>query len=195
MKINQQGINLIKECEGLRLHAYKAVKSEKYYTIGYGHYGIRDGNMVITEAEAESLLVMDLERYESIVNTANEKYGYDFNSNEFSALVSFAYNIGGVVQLTQNGKRSKAEIAEAMLLYNKAGGNVLPGLTSRRKRERALFLTPCDEVIINTSAYTEDTTLGQVVDDVIAGDFGNGDIRKRNIYNMVQNLVNARLSK
>jgi GH24 family phage-related lysozyme (muramidase) len=39
MNISQKGINLIKSYEGLMLHAYKPLPTEKYYTIGYGHYG------------------------------------------------------------------------------------------------------------------------------------------------------------
>ena len=194
MKTNQKGINLIKECEGCRLTAYKDAVG--VWTIGYGHTtNVRQGDK-ITQAEADALLVKDIARYESTINNANEKYNYDFNENEFSALVSFAFNIGNIIQLTQNGKRSKAEIAEKMLLYVKAGGKTLPGLVSRRKRERELFLTPCDNASDQiTTGYTEATTLGTVVDDVIAGNFGNGEIRERNIYNMVQKLVNARLSK
>ena len=42
--------------------------------------------------------------------------------------------------------------------------------------------------------YTEDTPLRVVVDDVIAGHLGNGDTRKNNIYNIVQGLVNDRLT-
>ena len=194
MKTNQKGINLIKECEGCRLTAYKDAVG--VWTIGYGHTtNVRQGDK-ITQAEADALLAKDISRYESTINNANEKYNYDFNENEFSALVSFAFNIGNIIQLTQNGKRSKAEIAEKMLLYVKAGGKTLPGLVSRRKRERELFLTPCEDAVDQiTTGYTEATTLGTVVDDVISGNFGNGEIRERNIYNMVQKLVNARLSK
>ena len=191
MKINQKGLNLIKECEGCRLTAYK--DSVGVWTIGYGHTtNVRQGDK-ITQAEADALLAKDIARFESTINIANDKYNYDFNENEFSALVSFAFNIGNIIQLTQNGKRSKPEIAEKMLLYVKAGGKTLPGLVSRRKRERELFLTPCNDEV--STGYTEATTLGQVVDDVIAGNFGNGEIRERNIYNMVQKLVNARLTK
>ena len=195
MKINQKGLSLIKQCEGLRTHAYKALKSEKYYTIGYGHYGITDPNMTISEAEAEELLMKDLIRYEEIVTTANDKYHYNFNENEFSALVSFAYNIGGVIQLTQNGKRTKAEIADAMLMYNKSGQWVIEGLKKRRKLERELFLTPVegnDSVV--TGGYTESTTIGEIIDDILAGKFGTGEIRKNNIYKTIQNMVNDRVS-
>ena len=49
MKISENGISLIKSFEGLRLKAYKAVSTEEYYTIGYGHYGADvAADMVIT---------------------------------------------------------------------------------------------------------------------------------------------------
>lgn len=38
-QISVNGLNLIKSFEGCRLKAYKALATEKYYTIGYGHYG------------------------------------------------------------------------------------------------------------------------------------------------------------
>ena len=44
MGISQSGVDLIKQFEGCRLTAYKVTSSEKYYTIGYGHYGA-DGKM------------------------------------------------------------------------------------------------------------------------------------------------------
>ena len=39
MKISSNGLNLLKRFEGCRLTAYKCFSHEKYYTIGYGHYG------------------------------------------------------------------------------------------------------------------------------------------------------------
>ena len=38
MRVSKESIKKIKEFEGVRLRAYKAVPTEKYYTIGYGHY-------------------------------------------------------------------------------------------------------------------------------------------------------------
>ena len=56
MKTSENGISLIKSFEGLRLKAYKAVSTEEYYTIGYGHYGADVAkDMVITEEQAEML--------------------------------------------------------------------------------------------------------------------------------------------
>lgn len=139
MNISQRGIDLIKNFEGFRAQAYKCLPTERYYTIGYGHYGpdVRIGQ-VITKAEGENLLRSDIARFEAAVN----KYsGYNWNQNEFDALVSFAYNIGSIDQLTANGTRSKVVIAEKMLLYNKSGGATIQGLVIRRKAEHDLFVS------------------------------------------------------
>ena len=138
-RISPNGLSLIKSFEGLRLKAYKPVKTEKWFTIGYGHYSadVSEG-MVITPLQAEQILLRDVARFEREVN----KYDpiYRWTQNEFDALVSFAFNIGSINQLTANGKRSKAEIADKILLYNKAGKKVLPGLVKRREMERALYV-------------------------------------------------------
>lgn len=137
MKTSQNGINLIKSFEGIRLTAYKPVKAEKYWTIGYGHYGadIKQG-MVISETQAENYLKQDLLRFENAVNSLNRS----FNQNEFDALVSFSYNCGesNLKSLCKN--RNNNQIADALLLYNKSNGKVLLGLTKRRQEERELFL-------------------------------------------------------
>ena len=44
--------------------------------------------------------------------------------------------------MTAKGSRSKEEIADKILAYNRAGGKVLSGLTRRRQEERKLFITP-----------------------------------------------------
>lgn len=137
MKTSQNGINLIKKFEGCRLKAYKCAAG--VWTIGYGHTnGVKSTN-VITEEQAEQYLIEDLERFEKKVDQYN--YRYNWNQNEFDALVSFAFNIGSIDKLTADGTRSKEVIAEKILLYNKAGGKVLAGLAERRKAERELFLT------------------------------------------------------
>lgn len=136
MKISQTGIDLIKQFEGCKLAAYKCPAG--ILTIGYGHTGgVRDGQ-VITQAQAEMLLREDLIKFEVKV-AKYEKYCW--RQHEFDALVSFAYNLGSIDQLTANGTRSRAVIADKMVLYNKAGGKVLVGLTRRRKAEQALFLS------------------------------------------------------
>ena len=139
MKISENGLNLIISFEGFCPKATKAVKTEKYYTIGYGHYGKDVGEkQTITKEEALTLLKKDMKRFETKVMKYNNCY--NFTQNEFDALVSFAYNVGNIDQLTAKGTRTKKEIADAMLLYIKSGGNVLEGLRKRRIRERELFL-------------------------------------------------------
>lgn len=138
MRTSTAGINLIKQFEGCRLNAYKPVPSEKYWTIGYGHYGadVTPG-MVITQAQAEIMLGIDLQRFEQAV----ERYTlFPLSQNQFDALVSFAYNCGtgNLQQLVKN--RNALQVADAMLRYNKAGGKELVGLTRRRYAERVLFL-------------------------------------------------------
>ena len=157
MNISQRGIDLIKNFEGFRAQAYKCVATEKYFTIGYGHYGpdVRF-SQVITKQQAEELLMNDLKRFVAAVNRMD--YHYDFNQNEFDALVSFTYNLGEgcLTQVTNDKRRTKDEIAKAMLLYVKSGGQTLPGLVNRRKAEHDLFcsgstaLSPLYELAVPT---------------------------------------------
>ncbi len=139
MKISQNGINLVKRFEGCRLMAYKCPAG--VWTIGYGHTGsdVWQG-LTITQAKAEQLLRQDMMKFETHVMKFNNRYHW--NQNEFDALVSFAFNVGSINQLTQNGKRSRVQIAAAMLKYNRGGGKILPGLTKRRQAEQELFLRP-----------------------------------------------------
>lgn len=143
MHMNEAGLRLLKNFEGVRLQAYKCPAG--VVTIGYGHTGTLNGKPLtmgttITQAEAEVLLKQDLVKYENYVNSLKR----DFNENQFSALTSFVYNcgLGSLQSLCRN--RSNNQIAEALLLYNKAGGRVLAGLTKRRKAERELFLKPLE---------------------------------------------------
>lgn len=143
MKTSTAGINLIKQFEGCRLTAYKPVPTEKYWTIGYGHYGQDVApNMTITQAQAEIMLGIDLVKYEQAV----DHYAiFPLSQNQFDALVSFAYNCGvGNLQKLLKG-RTAPQVAESMLKYNKAGGKVLAGLTRRRQAEHDLF---CKDLIL-----------------------------------------------
>lgn len=144
MHISDKGIELLKQFEGCRLTAYKCLPSEQYYTIGFGHYGadVKIG-MRITMEEAVALLKKDLERFEYQVNCYDNIYHW--TQSEFDALMSFAYNIGSIHQLTNYGKRDKKTIAEKMLLYVNSGGSKIAGLVRRREAERKLFLSGASE--------------------------------------------------
>ena len=150
MKISKEGLDLIKHFESFSPKACKCVETEKYYTIGYGHYGADvKPTDTMTRAQAEKLLKSDISSYEKKVDKYNKVYG--FNQNEFDALVSFCYNVGNIDTLTANGTRSRSEISKKMLAYNKSGGAVLKGLTNRRKKEQELFNTPMSNK--NNSIY------------------------------------------
>lgn len=146
--LNQATIDLVKEFEGLRTTAYK--DSAGVWTIGYGTTG-RAGvgidpveGMEITEAEAEYYLQKGLEKFSTEITGAITQ---PINENEFGAFVSLAYNIGSgafkrSTALRKFNAGDKQGAANAMLMWNKAGGRVLNGLVRRREAERALFLTP-----------------------------------------------------
>lgn len=139
MKISEKGIELIISFEGFSKKACKCVPTEKYYTIGYGHYG-KDvaSDATITKKEAIALLKKDLTSFEKKVDKYN--HIYHFSQNEFDALVSFCYNVGNIDKLTINGRRTKKEIADAMLKYVNSGGKKINGLVQRRTLEQKLFL-------------------------------------------------------
>ena len=155
LHISQKGIELIKSFEGCRLQGY--ICPAGIPTIGYGYTGKINGKKIttatkITQAQAEALLAADLAKFENHVRLFDSKYHW--NQNEFDALVSFAYNVGSINQLTQNRKRTKAQIAQAMLLYDKANGQILAGLTRRRQAERALFLEPIEKGVDEMNVET-----------------------------------------
>ena len=143
MKTSEKGIELIISFEGFSKRACKCVPTEKYYTIGYGHYG-KDvaSDDTITKKAAIELLKKDLASFEKKVDKYNNVY--HFSQNEFDALVSFCYNVGNVDKLTVNGRRTKSEISDAMLRYTHSGGKELRGLVRRRTMERELFLADSD---------------------------------------------------
>lgn len=135
-------INLIKTQEGLSLKACKAIPSEEYWTIGYGHYGAEvKANQTITESEAEQLLRQDLKVFEDTVNSAVK---VKISQSQFDACVSLAYNIGtyafansDIVKFINDNKFGHACVDFPS--WRKAGGQVLPGLVKRRQLEMEYF--------------------------------------------------------
>lgn len=187
MKSSYNAYYLIKKYEGLRLTAYKAVSTEKYYTIGYGHYG-KDvsKDLHITKQTAEKLLQNDIKKAENAVNIYNPLYS--FNQSQYDALVSFAFNVGSIKKLTNNGKRTIKQIANALPLYCKSGGVKLNGLVKRRNEELTLFLTKTNE-------------LETIARQVLTGKWGNGQARKEALtlagydYKEIQSIVNKLLKE
>lgn len=140
--ISDRGVELIAGFEGCRLEAYRCPAGA--WTIGYGHTaGVKEGDTLPSQDAAKALLKEDLKKYGNYVNDYVKKgiISFPINQQQFDALTSFCYNCGnGNLQRLVSG-RDAATVAEKMLLYNKGGGKVLPGLVRRREEERNLFLS------------------------------------------------------
>ena len=137
--MTQQGLDLIKKYEGLRLEAYKCPAG--VWTIGYGHTkGVIKG-MKISKEEAETLLKQDVSVFElQVINTVGK-----LAACKIDALVSFAYNVG--IAAFRNStlcRKVKANsddpaIRNEFMKWIYAGGKKLQGLERRRKEEADVY--------------------------------------------------------
>ncbi|MEM0979295.1 MAG: lysozyme [Cyanobacteria bacterium P01_H01_bin.58] len=144
--MNNDGLTLVKGFEGLELQAYR--DSVGVWTIGYGHTSAAGppdvyAGQSITEAEAEAILKRDLELFERGVRDLVQ---VGLNSNQFSALVVFSFNVGlgALADSTLLRKLNAGDYAGAANEFPrwvKAGGQTLAGLVRRREAEKALFLS------------------------------------------------------
>ena len=133
---------LIESFEGLSLSAYQDQRG--IWTIGYGHTGDVQPSDACTAQEADNILSSDLTTAETIVTKYVKPV---LNQNQFDALVSLTFNIGGrnflestvlkKLNLTDDYKGA----AGAIMMWNKVGDKVNSGLEKRRKAEQTLFLT------------------------------------------------------
>ncbi|CAG8632183.1 8499_t:CDS:2 [Dentiscutata erythropus] len=142
-KINDKGFDLIKKFEGFRGDYY--TDPVGYKTIGYGHacHANDCSNITppLTEAQGEELLREDLVKFEESV----ESLSPGLNSNQFSALVSFTFNLGSNAykNSTLLTKIKSGDLEGASEEFGKwvyAGGKKSNGLVKRREAERELFL-------------------------------------------------------
>ena len=152
MHTSEKGLALIKRFEGCCLTAYK--DRVGVWTIGWGTTNADKSitgrtlkrGMKISQKTADDWLRKSLaKKYEPLVAKYDDIYHW--RQNEFDALVSFCYNIGSIDKLTVNGTRTKAEVERAILLYDKAGGKRVKGLTERRQAEQKLFHSLAEGVV------------------------------------------------
>ncbi|WP_414146895.1 lysozyme [Erwinia sp. BNK-24-b] len=145
MKLSNNGIAFIMREEGERLTSYQ--DSADVWTIGVGHTGTVDGKtitrgMTITPGKSTGLLLSDLVWVEAAINS-NVKV--PLTQNQYDALCSFVFNVGGNAFLGSTLLRylnlsNYKGAADQFLLWKRAGKNT-DLLLPRRKRERELFLT------------------------------------------------------
>ena len=148
MRINKKGLDLIKKYEGFRSKPYLCPANVA--TIGYGAtyypYGedVTLSDSPITKEEGEKLLKVMMDKYEEGV----ERYvTSDINDNQFSALVSFAYNCGlgslkkSTLLRRVNSNPNNPDISKQFARWKHANGVVLKGLERRRKEESELYFS------------------------------------------------------
>jgi lysozyme len=139
-KIGAAGLDIIKFSEALRLEAYLPTPHD-VWTIGYGHTrGVREGD-TCTPQQAESYLREDCFDAEREVDRA---VLWPINQNQFDALVSLVFNIGGTnfrnsTLLRRLNEGLVLDAAQQFAKWNKQNGEVLGGLVIRRQKERELF--------------------------------------------------------
>ncbi|MDE2029608.1 MAG: lysozyme [Alphaproteobacteria bacterium] len=138
-RIDQAGIDLIKEFEGLHLTPYLC--PGKIWTIGYGHTRTVRAGMHITEMQAETLLDEDLRLYERAVMRL---VAVPLTDNQFSALVCFVFNVGianfessTLLKLLNRGWYE--QVPAQLMRWNRANGEVWGGLARRRAAEGRLW--------------------------------------------------------
>ena len=142
-EINERGLTLVEQFEGLQLKAYR--DEVGVWTIGWGFTGWQhnDGTvyegLVITRARAVQFLQYNMHQCEGRVDAL---VNVSLNDDQFSALVSFDFNTGALGKSTllkelNNGEYSDA--ADQLLRWVYAGGVKYRGLVRRRESERNLF--------------------------------------------------------
>lgn len=156
MTVDKTGIDLIHSFEGLSLTPY--ICPAGVPTIGWGNTYYPNGKKVtmkdkaITREQADEIFAFVLSLFERDVNSLIKT---KLTQNQFSALVSFAYNVGtdidaddvpeGLgdstllknVNANPNDPTIRAEFAK----WNKSNGKPLAGLIRRRKMEADLYFS------------------------------------------------------
>lgn len=165
-KTNDAGVSLIKAFEGIVDGDPSTVNLDAYldpigiWTIGWGHaivFGtefLRDAANKrvarslypggITKEKAEEFLRADLEETEREVEHLVK---VPISDNQFSALVSFTFNVGASnlrkSTLLRRVNQSRFDLAaDQFARWDKAGGRVFSGLVRRRGAEKDLFNKP-----------------------------------------------------
>ena len=145
MEVNKAGRDLIKKFEGCKLKAYKCPAG--LWTISWGLTFYPDGTKVkegdvITQQQAEDYFNAIVDDFAKKVDALIKS---NVTDNNFSALVSFAYNVGmGNFQRSTLLRKVNANPKDKNILaefkkWTRANGEVLKGLVRRRDAEAKLY--------------------------------------------------------
>ncbi|EAU9554939.1 hypothetical protein EOK02_19135 [Salmonella enterica] len=141
--ISDNGLHFTAAFEQFRGTAYKANKNEKYWTIGFGHYGadVKEGQK-ITEGQALILLNKDMAAAVKAVDAVAHP---SLNQSQFDAVVDLVFNAGpGVIAAsTGTGKALRAgdvkTLRAKLALFINQNGKPVLGLRRRVAGRLALF--------------------------------------------------------
>ena len=145
MEINKAGKDLIKRFEGCKLKAYKCPAG--VFTIGYGSTFYEDGTKVkegdvITQERADELFDVIISDF---VRMTDALVKSDVTENNFSALVSFTFNVGtgnlskSTLLRKVNANPKDPSIKAEFMKWTRANNVVLKGLVRRREAEAKLY--------------------------------------------------------
>lgn len=142
LQVNPAGISLIKQFESCRLTSYQ--DGGGILTIGWGHTEGVTAGMTCTQIQADAWFTQDVANVSKIVNGLVPQ---TINSNQFSACVSLAYNIGTgnfasstLLKLLRAGDLAGA--SAQFVRWDHVAGQVNDGLLKRRTAEQQLFNSP-----------------------------------------------------
>lgn len=148
--ISDNGLKFTEEFEGFRSSRYQ--NPGDVPTIGYGTTAGADVVEPLpekcTQVEAERWLELDMQR--SIIpaiEAACVAGDRDFGQNEVDACCDIGYNLGAGIflpthtlgHMIRNRSYTRADIAQAFLLYDDKGTIYFNGLLRRREADKALF--------------------------------------------------------
>ncbi|KAH7072148.1 family 24 glycoside hydrolase [Paraphoma chrysanthemicola] len=149
--VNAATVSLIKEFEGFV--PSPAPDPIGLPTVGYGHLCQTSGcsevpySFPLSTTTASQLLASDLKAPQQTI-TLRTTSNVVLNANQYGALVSWAFNVGGgnvqtstLLRRLNAGEAPNTVIAQELPKWNQAGGQVLPGLVRRRAAEVALAQT------------------------------------------------------
>ncbi|MEI6707441.1 MAG: lysozyme [Methylococcales bacterium] len=156
MQMSINGRKLLEQWEGVRLIVYK--DSANLPTIAVGHLLTSserssgkiniNGEIVeytngLTTEQADALLAQDLKPAETTVSNGVK---VKLNQNQFDALVSFTFNVGGgafngstLLKVLNQGEYD--QVPSQLISCDKSAGQVVPGLQNRRNYEIKLWNT------------------------------------------------------